>query len=86
MADSTFRKVGKRPATTRVLERVEADHTRLDLFIIDEKNGLENNIPNLSWIDAVNSSIPPRPFKGSRDELKFNLGKNREVVLDKKWG
>ncbi|WP_210467773.1 Mu transposase C-terminal domain-containing protein [Vibrio crassostreae] len=47
------------------------------------KNGLENNIPNLSWIDAVNSSIPPRPFKGSRDELKFNLGKNREVALDK---
>nr|WP_250210383.1 Mu transposase C-terminal domain-containing protein [Vibrio campbellii] len=47
------------------------------------KNGLENNIPNLSWVDAVNSSIPPRPFKGSREELKFNLGKNREVALDR---
>lgn len=59
----------------------------IHIWIVDMyqngKNGLENNIPNLSWVDAVNSSIPPRPFKGSRDELKFNLGKNREVALDK---
>ncbi len=47
------------------------------------KNGLENNIPNLSWIDAVNSSVPPRPFKGTREQLKFNLGKNHEVPLDR---
>ncbi|WP_282066403.1 Mu transposase C-terminal domain-containing protein [Vibrio rotiferianus] len=47
------------------------------------KNGLENNIPNLSWIDSVNSSIPPRPFKGTREQLKFNLGKNHCVALDK---
>ncbi|CAL6169694.1 Mu transposase C-terminal domain-containing protein [Vibrio alginolyticus] len=59
----------------------------IHIWIVDihqkGKNGLENNIPNLSWVDAVNSSIPPRPFKGSREELKFNLGKNREVALDK---
>ncbi|PQJ42862.1 integrase [Vibrio campbellii] len=59
----------------------------IHIWIVDMyqngKNGLENNIPNLSWVDAVNSSIPPRPFKGSREELKFNLGKNREVALDK---
>jgi len=59
----------------------------IHIWIVDVyqsgKNGLENNIPNLSWVDAVNSSIPPRPFKGSREELKFNLGKNREVALDK---
>ncbi len=46
-------------------------------------NGLENNIPNLSWIDSVNSSVPPRPFKGTREQLKFNLGKNHCVALDK---
>lgn len=59
----------------------------IHIWIVDMyqsgKNGLENNIPNLSWVEAVNSSIPPRPFKGSREELKFNLGKNREVALDK---
>ncbi|WP_261883512.1 Mu transposase C-terminal domain-containing protein [Vibrio pelagius] len=59
----------------------------IHIWIVDVyqngKNGLENNIPNLSWVDAVNSSIPPRPFKGSREELKFNLGKNLEVALDK---
>lgn len=59
----------------------------IHIWIVDMyqngKNGLENNIPNLSWVDAVNSSIPPRPFKGSREKLKFSLGKNREVALDK---
>lgn len=57
------------------------------IWIIDVyqngKNGLENNIPNLSWVNAVDSSIPPRPFNGTREELKFNLGKNRRVTLDK---
>lgn len=59
----------------------------IHIWIVDiyqnGKNGLENNIPNLSWVDAVNSSIPPRPFKGTREQLKFNLGKNHQVALDK---
>ncbi|NRB70222.1 MAG: DDE-type integrase/transposase/recombinase [Vibrio sp.] len=59
----------------------------IHIWIVDiyqnGKNGLENNIPNLSWIDAVNSSVPPRPFHGTREELKFNLGKNHQVTLDK---
>ncbi|GHW92173.1 transposase [Vibrio cholerae] len=59
----------------------------IHIWIVDiyqnGKNGLENNIPNLSWIDAVNSSVPPRPFNGTREELKFNLGKNHQVTLDK---
>ncbi|WP_114786278.1 Mu transposase C-terminal domain-containing protein [Vibrio tetraodonis] len=84
---------------TNIFERKDYDPLKnavIDSFLLQEmihiwivdmyqngKNGLENNIPNLSWLDAVNSSIPPRPFKGSREELKFNLGKNREVSLDK---
>ncbi|MCY9844539.1 Mu transposase C-terminal domain-containing protein [Vibrio caribbeanicus] len=84
---------------TNIFERKDYDpleNAVIDILLLQEmihiwivdmyqngKNGLENNIPNLSWVDAVNSSIPPRPFKGSRDELKFNLGKNREVTLDK---
>ncbi|HIF9059465.1 TPA: Mu transposase C-terminal domain-containing protein [Photobacterium damselae] len=84
---------------TNIFERKDYDPLRnavidsrllqeiIHIWIVDMyqngKNGLESNIPNLSWVNAVNSSIPPRPFKGSRDELKFNLGKNREVSLDK---
>ncbi|ANQ28601.1 integrase [Vibrio natriegens] len=46
-------------------------------------NGLENNIPNLAWAEAIRSAVPPRPYKGTRNELKFNLGKNDEVSLDR---
>ncbi|MEX3070455.1 Mu transposase C-terminal domain-containing protein [Vibrio alginolyticus] len=59
----------------------------IHIWIVDiyqnGKNGLENNIPNLSWVEAVNSSVPPRPFNGTREQLKFNLGKNHHVALDK---
>ncbi|HAS6906907.1 Mu transposase C-terminal domain-containing protein [Vibrio parahaemolyticus] len=59
----------------------------IHIWIVDiyqnGKNGLENNIPNLRWLEAVNSSIPPRPFNGTREQLKFNLGKNHQVALDK---
>lgn len=46
-------------------------------------NGLENNIPNLSWADAMRSAFPPRSFNGSIDELRFNLGKHVEISLDR---
>lgn len=46
-------------------------------------NGLENNIPNLSWADAIRSAFPPRSFNGSIDELRFNLGKHVEISLDR---
>jgi putative transposase len=59
----------------------------IHIWIIDiyqsSPNGLETNIPNLSWADSLHSAVPPRPYKGSRDELRFNLGKNDEVSLDK---
>lgn len=35
-ADDIFRIVGKGPITKRILERVEVDHTKLDIFVIDE--------------------------------------------------
>ncbi|MBV7297704.1 Mu transposase C-terminal domain-containing protein [Enterovibrio paralichthyis] len=46
-------------------------------------NCLETNIPNLAWSESIKSAIPPRPFKGTSDELRFNLGKNAEVSLNK---
>ncbi|HHF0484568.1 TPA: integrase, partial [Vibrio antiquarius] len=48
------------------------------------KDTLETNIPNLSWHEALKSSVPPRPCKGTRENLKFNLGKNKEnLALDR---
>ena len=47
------------------------------------KNGLETNIPNMTWMDALKSSVPPRVYKGTHEQLKFNLGKNEVVALDK---
>lgn len=59
----------------------------IHIWLIDiyqsSPNGLETNIPNLTWSDAMRSALPPRPFKGSIDELRFNLGKNAEISLDK---
>jgi len=67
------------------------EHTLLELvhtWIIDvyqsKKNGLETNIPNMSWYESLKSSLPPRPYKGTREQLKFNLGKNKDnLALDK---
>lgn len=47
-ADATFGKVDQRPETKRALERVEADHTRLDLFVIDERHGIPLGRPWLT--------------------------------------
>ena len=74
------------PLKNAVIDRIllqEMVHIWLIDIYQNSKNGLENNIPNLSWLDAVKTSLPPRPFKGSREQLKFNLGKNHKVALDK---
>jgi len=42
-----FRMTGVGPQTTRILERVEIDHTPLDLFVVDEETGLPLGRP---WI------------------------------------
>ncbi|MBF4343300.1 integrase, partial [Vibrio anguillarum] len=49
-ADTFYKKVGHRPETTRVLQRVEADHTRLDLFVIDDARTLPLGRPWLTLL------------------------------------
>ncbi len=46
-AERKFRQSGKGPTTTRPLERVEIDHTKADLFVIDDVNRLPLGRP---WI------------------------------------
>ena len=38
-ADREFAIVGPGPQTTRPLERVECDHTKLDLYVVDDRHG-----------------------------------------------
>ena len=45
-----FRTVLKQVVTTKPLERAEIDHTRIDIFIVDEETGLPLGRP---WITAI---------------------------------
>ncbi len=49
-ADKRFRLVKSGVKTTRILERVEIDHTPLDLFLIDEKSRLPLGRPTLTVV------------------------------------
>lgn len=44
-ADRRYKIAKAAPQSTRILERVEADHTPLDLFLIDERSGLPHGRP-----------------------------------------
>ncbi|TNE65433.1 MAG: hypothetical protein EP335_05815 [Alphaproteobacteria bacterium] len=48
IADRRFRAYGKSPVATRPLERVEIDHTVLDLILVDEETGLPLGRPTLT--------------------------------------
>lgn len=49
-ADKRFRAIRMGVQTTRILERVELDHTPLDLFLIDEKTWLPLGRPTLTVV------------------------------------
>ena len=57
-ADIEFAPVGKSLKLERVLQRVEVDHTKLDLFVVDDENHLPLGRPWLTTsIDALSRSI-----------------------------
>ncbi|MGR6778351.1 Mu transposase C-terminal domain-containing protein [Moritella viscosa] len=62
---------------------IEFVHIWLVDIYQSKPNQLETNIPNLSWCDSINGSLPPRLFKGSRNDLKFNLSKNLTRKLNR---
>lgn len=49
-ADREYGSVGKGPRPTRAFERFEVDHTKLDIFVIDEKSHLPIGRP---WLTAI---------------------------------
>ena len=57
-ADREYRVTRSGVATRRILERVEIDHTPLDLFLIDEKSGIPCGRPTLTMLIDVYSRMP----------------------------
>lgn len=62
---------------------IELVHIWLIDIYQSKPNQLETNIPNLSWCEAIKSSLPPRLYKKSFDTLKFNLSKNLSRKLNR---
>ncbi len=57
-ADIQFASVGMSPKLERALQRVEVDHTKLDVFVLDDENLLPLGRPWLTTsIDALSRSI-----------------------------
>lgn len=56
--------VGDGVAVTRILERVEIDHTLLDLFLVDEEDRLPIGRPTLTYALDVSSGFPLGVFVG----------------------
>jgi putative transposase len=58
IAKMRFRTSGKGVTPTRVLERVEIDHTPLDLFVIDAETGLPQGRPTVTVAIDTYSKMP----------------------------
>jgi putative transposase len=57
-ADKKFRVSGKGPKSTRILERVEIDHTPIDLMVVDDRTGEVVGRPTLTVIIDHFSRMP----------------------------
>jgi putative transposase len=57
-ADRRYRLTRRGAITTRILERVEIDHTPLDLFLIDQATGIPCGRPTLTMLIDVYSRMP----------------------------
>jgi putative transposase len=53
IADEKYKAFGRGPRPTMPLERVEADHTKLDLFVVDPVMMLPMGRPILTWLVCV---------------------------------
>lgn len=57
-ADYYFRSVGKGVTTKHILERVEVDHTPLDIMVVNEETGIVEGRPYLTCLLDVKSRMP----------------------------
>ena len=83
-ADRKLRVVRQGPKTTDILERVEVDHTPLDLFIIDETTGLPIGRPILTvLIDHYSRMVLGYYLNFGGTSAQAVLGALRHALLPK---
>jgi putative transposase len=84
-ADRRFRLTRRGVRSTRILQRVEIDHTPLDLFIIDEKTWLPIGRPTLTVvIDHYSRMILGYYLSFSPPSAEAVVGALRHAILPKK--
>lgn len=80
-----FKLSGKGAETSRILERVEVDHTPLDLFLIDEKTQLPLGRPTLTMLLDHYSRMPLGYYLGfNAPSTAVVLAALRHAILPKK--
>jgi putative transposase len=85
VADRRFKIVKKGVKTTRILERVEIDHTPLDLFLVDEKTWLPLGRPTLSVaIDHFSRMLVGYYLTFDSPSTAALMGVLRHAILPKK--
>jgi len=83
-ADRRFRIAKAGPRTTNILERVEADHTPLDLFLVDEKTWLPLGRPILTMFLDHYSRLPLGYFLNfGSTSASAVMGALRHAILPK---
>ncbi|AJZ57684.1 integrase core domain protein [Paraburkholderia fungorum] len=83
-ADRRFQIVKAGPKVSRILERVEADHTPLDLFLVDEETALPLGRPILTLLIDVYSRFPVGYFLSfGGTSTAVVMGALRHAVLPK---
>jgi len=84
IADKRFRLVKTSTQTSYILERVEIDHTPLDLFLIDEKTGLPLGRPTLTAvIDHFSRMLLGYYLSYSGPSVAAVMGALRHAILPK---
>lgn len=83
-ADKKYRLVKSSTRTTRILERVEIDHTPLDLFLIDDKTRLPLGRPTLTVvIDHFSRMLLGYYLSYGAPSLAAVMGALRHAILPK---
>jgi putative transposase len=83
-ADKKYRLVKASTRTTHILERVEIDHTPLDLFLVDDKTGLPLGRPTLTVvIDHFSRMLLGYYLSYGAPSLVAVMGALRHAILPK---
>ncbi|MBK5143731.1 DDE-type integrase/transposase/recombinase [Budviciaceae bacterium BWR-B9] len=83
-AENHFRAVGNGVITKFILERAEIDHTILDIMVINEKTGLAEGRPTLTFILDVQSRMPLGAYIGFEPPSELSVMRAlRNAILPK---